>query len=62
MNALRDDSTEEIKQMSTKYTGFDGPWIVSKVVSIIRPNENLFRQRIALFRNYIMQKKPESPT
>lgn len=62
MNALRDDSTEEIKQMSTKYTGFDGPWIVSKVVSIIRPNENLFRQRIALFRNYIMQKKPEQPT
>lgn len=61
MNILKDDSAEELERLKTKYTGFEGPWIVSKVVSVIRPVENLFRQRIGLFRNYTVQSKIEQP-
>lgn len=57
MNALTDDSTEELKKLKTKYTGFEGIWIALKVVNVIRPTEGVFRQKIALFRNVTMKKK-----
>ena len=37
MNALTDDSRDELEKMKTKYKMFEGPWIASKVVSIINP-------------------------
>ena len=51
LNALNNDSIEELEKLKTKYTGFEGTWFASKVISIVRPNESLFRQKIALFRN-----------
>ena len=51
LNALNNESIEELQRMMTKYTGFEGTWFASKVVNIICPAKSLFRQKIALFRN-----------
>lgn len=57
MNALKDDSSESLEELKTKYIGFDGSWLALKVVSIVCPAKEVFRQKIALFRNYT--KRPE---
>ena len=60
MNALTDDSRDELEKMKTKYKMFEGPWIASKVVSIINPQKQIFRQKVALFRNCMMKiQKPK---
>lgn len=62
MTALNDSSSQELKDLKTKYTGFDGTWLALKVVSIVCPRENAFRQQIALFRNYTKSPKPPKET
>lgn len=41
-----------MEDLKTKYIGFEGTWIALKVVNVICPSRNMFRQKIALFRNY----------
>ena len=52
INALTDDSSQNMEDLKTKYIGFEGTWIALKVVNVICPSRNMFRQKIALFRNY----------
>ena len=59
MAAARNDSTEEMERLKTKYTGFEGVWLALKVVNVVCPVKNMFRQKIALFRNYTMYRKPQ---
>ena len=58
MNALTDDSSQSMKDLKTKFIGFEGAWLALKVVTIICPRQSLFRQKIALFRNYTKRDKP----
>ena len=51
-----------MEDLKTKYIGFEGTWLASKVVNVICPLRNMFRQKIALFRNYTKRDKPSSET
>ena len=43
MNAMTDDSTEELEKIKYKYSGFEGSWIALKVVNVICPKKEMFR-------------------
>ena len=43
MNALTNDSIDELEKLKTKYKIFEGPWLVSSVTSIMRPMYSSFR-------------------
>lgn len=61
IKALTTDDISELEKLKTKYKIFEGPWLVSSVISMMRPIEQTFRQNVALFRNYTMkEQKPEN--
>ena len=62
MNVLTDNSRVELEKMKTKYKMFEGPWIASKVITTINPQTQVFRQKVALFRNYMFKQKPPKNT
>ena len=43
MNAMTDDSAEELEKIKHKYSGFEGSWIALKVVNVICPKKEMFR-------------------
>lgn len=62
MNGLVDTTAQDMKDLKTKYIGFEGTWLALKVISVICPREELFRQKIALFRNFTKREKPPTET
>lgn len=62
MNALTDDSKRQLEKMKVKYKVFEGPWLISNVTSHFYPMTRIFRQNVALFRNFTFKKEKLTAT
>lgn len=52
---LPSDSMKDLKEMMAKYKVFENAWIVSKVITTIRPDKQTLTQKAALFRNFAVK-------
>lgn len=50
---LSNDSKQSLEEEKKKYKSFEGIWFNSKVTNIICPQKPSYRQKVALFRNFM---------
>lgn len=45
--------------MMKKYRSYEGEWFISKIINIVSPSKQSYRQNVSLFRNFLPNKKAE---
>lgn len=53
INKMINDSREQLNDMMNRYKGLESLWIIAKVVNIVEPQKQRYRQNLVLFRNYL---------